>query len=100
MSQYDTLTRFAPAPMLSGIAGALRVVRAPRRRRLARSNRQPQDAANARFGAPHRAATVTTRPFPASTGTTRMTISTAVVHRPAHLARIEIDSGQAEEVLA
>jgi aspartyl-tRNA(Asn)/glutamyl-tRNA(Gln) amidotransferase subunit C len=47
-----------------------------------------------------RAATVTTRPFPASTGTTRMTISIADVQRLAHLARIEIDAVEAEDVRA
>jgi aspartyl-tRNA(Asn)/glutamyl-tRNA(Gln) amidotransferase subunit C len=85
---------------VAGKTGTFQGLREHRRRRVVRSNRQPQDAANARFGASHRAATVTTRPFPASTGTTRMTISTADVQRLAHLARIEIDAVEAEDVRA
>ena len=98
ISQYDTLTCFAPATMLpenpghSGELASLGADGPPVRIVSLRMRRTPASEP--------RAATVTTRPFPASTGTTRMTISIADVHRLAHLARIEIDAGQAEEVRA
>src|SRR5206468_10975854 len=48
---------------------------------------------------PHCASTLSTGPS-RSLPATRMTISIADVHRIAHLARIEIDAGEAEDVRA